>query len=135
MTGDEGDEIPVHGRHFTLAEAESELKRLTPMLERLREAKERLTDEEAHQILVEAAPTNGGGDRGRQVGESFLEVRRLLLTLGGMGVVLRDIDSGLIDFPSYREDREIYLCWRLGEGRITSWHEIDEGFQSRRPLD
>ena len=107
----------------------------TQMLEKLREAKDQLTDEEAHEILVEAAPTNGGGERGRQIGESFLEVRRLLLTLGGMGVVLRDIDSGLVDFPSYRDDREIYLCWRLGEERITSWHEIDEGFHSRRPLD
>ena len=135
MSSEDEDEIPAHSRHFTLAEAEAELGRLRPLLQRLREAKQELADEETHQLLVDAAPTNGGGEPGRQVGEAFLEVRRLLLALGEIGVVLRDIDSGLIDFPSFREGREVYLCWSLEEDSITSWHEIDQGFQGRRPLD
>lgn len=135
MSFDDEEEIPEHSRHFSLAEAEAELPRLEPLLEQLRDAKDRLTDAEAHQILVEAAPTNGGGEQGRQVGESFLKLRSLLLELGDIGVILRDIDSGLIDFPSFRDGREIYLCWCLGEERITSWHEIDQGFHNRRPLD
>lgn len=124
-----------HTSHFTLAEAEAELPRLRRLLTALQEAKAELTDEEAHQALAMAAPTNGGGAHGRTIGESFIELRRILLQLGDIGVILRDIDMGLIDFPSFMDDREVYLCWCLDEDRITAWHEIDEGYHQRRPLD
>jgi hypothetical protein len=131
---DEGIEL-VHGRHFTRDEANELLPQLTTLLTRLREAKDELTDTEAHEALSEAAPTNGGGEQGRQVGVAFLEVRRLLETVENAGIVLRDIDRGLLDFPALSEDREIYLCWELGEDEVAYWHELEGGYGGREPLD
>ena len=107
---DEGTEL-VHERHFNQEEANALLPQLTTLLTHLREAKDELTDAEAHEALSDAAPTNGGGEEGRQVGIAFLEVRRLLEIVERTGLVLRDIDRGLIDFPALMDGREVYLCW------------------------
>jgi hypothetical protein len=125
----------VHERHFTREEANALLPRLTAMLSRLRDAKDELTDTEAHEALSEAAPANGGGDEGRQVGVAFLEVRRLLETIEQSGIVLRDIDRGLVDFPAVIDAREVYLCWELGEDDVAYWHDMDAGYGGREPLD
>lgn len=125
----------LHARHFTLAEANALLPQLEPLLQQLREAKDELTDEEAHELLSEASGGNGGGEPGRQVGVAFLEVRRLLGALEESGIVLRDIDRGLLDFPALDGDREIYLCWELGEDEIGYWHDLSSGYGGRRPLD
>lgn len=101
----------------------------------LREARDKLTDEEAHEALGEAAPTNGGGSHGKTIGEGFLEVRRLLGGLQEAGIVVRDVDRGLIDFPAMIEGREAYLCWEIGEGEIEYWHGLEDGFGGRQPLD
>ncbi len=52
-----------------------------------------------------------------------------------VGCVFKGFEAGLVDFYSLRDDRPIFLCWRLGEDRITYWHEIDTGFNSRQPID
>jgi hypothetical protein len=131
---DEGIEL-VHERHFTRAEANALLPGLTDMLSQLRDAKDELTDTEAHEALSEAAPTNGGGEEGKRVGVAFLEVRRLLETIEQSGIVLRDIDRGLVDFPAVIDGREIYLCWELGEDEVGYWHDMDTGYGGREPLD
>ena len=131
---DEGTEL-VHERHFTRAEANSLLPQLTTLLSRLRDAKDELTDSEAHEALSEAAPTNGGGEHGSRVGIAFLEVRRLIDTVEQAGIVLRDIDRGLVDFPALRDGREVYLCWELGENEVAYWHDLEGGYGGREPLD
>jgi hypothetical protein len=50
------------------------------------------------------------------------------------GAILRDINTGLVDFPALREGRKICLCWRYGEGEIAYWHETDTGFSKRRSI-
>jgi hypothetical protein len=125
----------VHERHFTRAEANALLPQLTAMLDRLREAKDDLTDSEAHEALSEAAPGNGGGEEGKQVGVAFLEVRRLLETIEQSGIVLRDIDRGLVDFPAVLDGLEVYLCWELGEDDVGYWHDMEAGYGGREPLD
>ena len=130
---DEGIEL-VHERHFTRAEANALLPRLRDVLNRLRDAKDELTDAAAHEALAEAAPTNGGGEEGRRVGVAFLEVNRLLETIERSGILLRDIDRGLVDFPAVIDGREVYLCWELGEGAIGYWHELEAGYGGREPL-
>lgn len=111
------------------------LPTVEPVLVRLREAKDDLTDAEAHELLSDAAPTNGGGEPGRQVGEAFLEVRRLLATFEEAGIVVRDIDRGLIDFPAFRDDEEVYLCWEIGEDAVEHWHDLESGYGGRRELE
>lgn len=124
-----------HARHFTREQANAALPSLEPLLLALREAKDQLTDDEARELLSDAAPGNGGGEPGRQVGEAFLEVRRLLGTIEESGIVLRDIDRGLVDFPALMDGREVYLCWELGEEDVAHWHELESGYGGRRPLD
>jgi Uncharacterized conserved protein (DUF2203) len=51
------------------------------------------------------------------------------------GIVVRDIEQGLIDFPGLRGGRQIYLCWRLGEDAVNFWHDRETGFAGRQPLE
>jgi len=124
-----------HSRHYTLEQASATLPWVQERLEALRAAREGLNDEEARAALTEAGPANGGGDPGRTVSEAFLAMRAALFELREMEVVVRDLDRGLVDFPSLRDDREVYLCWEEGEDEIGFWHEPDAGFGGRRPLD
>jgi hypothetical protein len=124
----------IHERHFSPEEANALLGWVESRIAAIREARDRLGDADAHGALAEAGPTNGGGKPGRAIGEAFLEVRGLLLELQSTGVVLRDLDRGLVDFPAVRDGREIYLCWELGEDRIEFWHELEGGFAGRQPL-
>ena len=130
----DGTEL-VHERHFTREEASALLPRIKEMLRELRSSKDQLTDTEAHEALSEAAPGNGGGDEGKQVGVAFLEVRRLLGAIEESGIVLRDIDRGLVDFPAVIDGREVYLCWELGEDDVAYWHDLDSGYRGREPID
>ena len=131
---EEGTEL-VHERHFTREEANALLPRLKPLLRQLRDSRDELADPEVHETLSESAPGNGGGDEGVQVGVAFLDVRRLLETLEEAGIVLRDIDRGLVDFPAVLGEQEVYLCWELGEDEVSHWHELDSGYRGRQPLD
>ncbi len=126
---------PEHARHYTLEEATALLPRVAELLEKLRAARERLGDAEARAALEAVGQTNGGGQPGKLVSEGFLELRESMLELREYGVVLRDLDRGLVDFPALRDGREIYLCWEEGEPEIGYWHEPDAGFGGRRPLD
>jgi len=63
------------------------------------------------------------------------QINRYLQELEAVGCVFKGFDAGLVDFYSLREDRPIFLCWKLGEARITHWHEIDAGFSGRQPID
>lgn len=51
------------------------------------------------------------------------------------GCLVKDLDIGLLDFPTLYRGREVYLCWRLGESRIEFWHGVEEGFRGRKPID
>ena len=55
--------------------------------------------------------------------------------LNKLGVLLKDYHTGLIDFPCWMDDHEVYLCWRLGEDEVAHWHEIDAGFAGRRKIE
>ena len=111
------------------------LPKVKPVLQKLRDAKDMLVDDDAHELLSDSAPANGGGEPGRQVGEAFLEVRRLLGALQEADIVVRDIDRGLIDFPAILGGEEVYLCWELGEDAIAYWHDLETGYRGRQPLD
>jgi hypothetical protein len=123
-----------HSRHYSLEEASALLPWVEEQLVRLRSARDRLGDAEARAALAEAGQGNGGGRPGRVVSEGFLELRETMLEFREREIVLRDLDRGLIDFPSLRDDREVYLCWEEGEPEIGFWHDPEKGFAGRRPL-
>ena len=72
--------------------------------------------------------------RGVEYVESVSGLTRLMGELRGMGVLVKDLDKGLCDFPYMKRDRVVYLCWHLGEDSIEFWHDIETGFSSREPL-
>lgn len=61
------------------------------------------------------------------------DMRALLEHLADLGVQLRDLDMGLVDFPGERDGRPIWLCWRLSDPQLAYWHGTDEGYASRKP--
>ncbi|HLL86445.1 MAG TPA: DUF2203 domain-containing protein [Thermoleophilaceae bacterium] len=123
-----------HERHYSVEQANAALGWVEERLERLRAAHARLTDEEARAALRAASPTNGGGAPGLVVSDGFLSLQSALRELQEMEIVLRDLDRGLVDFPSVRDDREVYLCWEQGEDEIGYWHELDAGHAARQSL-
>jgi hypothetical protein len=123
-----------HERHYTVDQANAALGFVIERIERLRAARERLTDEEARLALAGAAPGNGGGEPGRQVSQAFVELRSALGELQEVEVILRDLERGLVDFPALRDGREVYLCWEEGEDEIGFWHEPEAGHAGRQPL-
>jgi hypothetical protein len=101
----------------------------------MRDARERLNDEEARAALDEAGPGNGGGSPGRVVSEAFLDLRDALTELQAMEIVVRDLERGLVDFPAIRDGEEVYLCWvESEEDSIGFWHDLDSGYAGREPL-
>jgi hypothetical protein len=123
-----------HAHHFTLEEANAQIPWVVDKLAALRDARARLTDQEARAALTAGSPTNGGGHPGKQVGEAFVELQNGIAAFDHRGIVLRDLDSGLIDFPAFRDDDEIYLCWIDGETEVGYWHHLDAGYAGRQPL-
>jgi len=103
--------------------------------------------------LAAHTPSGSGGTADREAdatsGSDPDESRRLRLRMQGvidqmsaavaridaLGIALRDIESGLIDFPALASGRQVWLCWRIGEAGVTHWHELDSGFSARRTLD
>ena len=83
------------------------------------------TDGEPQEVLAlrEAAAREAG------------RINDFLLELEEVGCVFKGFDAGLVDFYALRDDRLVFLCWRMGEPRITHWHEIDSGFAGRQPID
>ena len=81
---------------------------------------------------------NTGTSRERRRSRAFTELKaeivRLINRIESHGCVVKDIDLGLLDFPSMREGRPIYLCWRAGEAELAHWHGTDESFSDRKIL-
>lgn len=120
-------------RLFTVEQANAELERLRIVLERIREARQVVLG--AGERIKETATGDGGGAEGEAYWHALRTLRVELEGLAADGIVLRDAESGLVDFPSEREGRVIQLCWRLGEERVAHWHEVDAGFGNRKPLE
>ena len=123
-----------HSRHYSIEQANAALEFVGERIERLRDARARLGDEEAREALAEAGPQNGGGPAGKQVSAAFLDLRNALTELQEMDVVLRDLERGLVDFPSMRDGEEVYLCWEEGEAEVGFWHDAESGYGGRQPL-
>jgi hypothetical protein len=117
---------------YDVDEANALLPELTQILERLRVANETLVS--THQGLVAAAPRNGGGHPGLKLLHAAQECADCLGKLNEWDVLLRDPETGLVDFPAERDDEPIFLCWRLGEPEVAWWHPTDTGVAGREPL-
>ena len=80
------------------------------------------------------AKWNGGSDQGVDYLNAVLKYNDLMRKIEEMGCEVKGIREGLIDFPSLREGREVYLCWRMPEKEILFWHDLNSGFTGRKPI-
>jgi hypothetical protein len=119
-------------RRFTLEEAEAALTDLRPRLERLRDARRLVLS--AGERIRKRASRNGGGAEGSAYWEAIRTLRAETEYLAEAGIMLRDAETGLVDFPSERDGETILLCWRLDEDHIGWWHRPETGFPGRQPL-
>jgi len=126
----------VDERIFTLTEAQSLLPRLRSLLAEISEEWSHLRKLEPDvQKARDKAQFDGYCKSGPEYVQSVSHLMFLIHQIRDMGVLLKDADRGLCDFPYVRQGRVVYLCWQLGEERIAYWHDIDAGFSGREPLD
>lgn len=117
---------------YTVEEANGLLPYLAPTLVELREK-----SEEAMRIrerVEQAAQTNGGSPHRARWSRTLARVTELIERLQEWELELRDVSTGLVDFPARVDGQDAWLCWRLGEPEVAYWHPRDTGFSDRRPL-
>jgi hypothetical protein len=117
---------------YTVEEANALLPHLAPALVELRAKFEQAA--EIRVLVTKAAAGNGWSPERDKWSRTLARVAELLERLQAWEVELRDIATGLVDFPAVVDDEEAFLCWRLGEQRVAYWHSQEDGFRGRRPL-
>jgi hypothetical protein len=123
-------------RIFTLAEAQGLLPALRTLLEEIGGEWQRMRELNPEiQKARENAPLDGYSKFGVEYVECVLHLMSLISQIKDMGVLLKDADKGLCDFPYIKDGRMVYLCWQLGEESIQYWHDVETGFAGREPLD
>jgi hypothetical protein len=129
---------------FSLTEAERARREVEPLLIEAMEVRRKVADLDeklsavANRILIMGGITieyeivaRLRFDHNRLVAQ----IRDALERIQATGCVVKDLDTGLVDFPAVLKNEEVYLCWRLGEDRIRFYHLQDEGFAGRKPID
>ncbi len=130
-------------RFFDVDAANDALGEISPLLAVL-------ADQRAELIRLRdralATPSSPGGSAVEDLDPAEVRVLRLRMQgvidqmtaavarIDSLGITLRDIERGLIDFPALAGGRQVWLCWQLGDGEIAFWHELESGFGGRRPL-
>ena len=70
----------------------------------------------------------------QELNHAVTSLYNMIQELEDMGIMIKSVDEGLLDFPSIRYDEEIWLCWKFGENKVKFWHRKDEGFMGRKPI-
>jgi hypothetical protein len=129
---------------FTLDEAQSLLPVLESLLKRAIEGKQAAEEVEgalsdlARRIYLSGGMRVDVGSVAKQRAEMeghLQRVRESIAEIDAIGVQVKDMEAGLLDFPCRLDDQVVLLCWRMGEAAIEHWHTVEAGFQGRQPLD
>lgn len=129
-------------RYFTLSEANELLPEVRPLAESLVEHRRGMREAAERRARLTARIAGNGGDLDPQepgeLDEQFEResqaVAQAAASLQQLGVLVKDLDTGLVDFPARHGGEDVLLCWQLGEDEIAFWHGADEGFAGRKPL-
>jgi hypothetical protein len=131
-------------RYFTLQQAEQALPEVESAIREAVALKSKYEEAEEEWQTFSRRVTMMGGMQvdhsrfagGRNLRESLAErLKETIEKIQDQGVLIKDLDVGLIDFPTLFHGEEVYLCWKLGEKGITFWHGVQEGFRGRKPID
>jgi hypothetical protein len=132
-------------RTFSLHEAQAMLPVLEALLRASMEAKQKIEEIEGELLRVQERIFLDGGTllnvklwarRSAERNKALQKVKDAIAEISAIGVQVKDLDMGLLDFPCKVESGEIVLlCWKLGETAITHWHGLEEGYAGRKPID
>lgn len=123
-------------RYFSLDEARATLPRVKALMEQVQVARREILRVRPDALpAIEKAATNGGNKAAGELSAHAMRLEQGVKGIIALGVTIKDIDAGLVDFLGLRNGREVYLCWRYGEEELGFWHELNAGFSGRRPLD
>jgi hypothetical protein len=129
---------------FSLSEAEHARRQVEPLLIDAMQGRREMAELEeglsaiANRIQIMGGVTIDYDTAARMranLNRVVAKVKDALDQIQSTGCIVKDLDSGLVDFPSIIKEEEVYLCWRLGEDRIRFYHRQDEGFSGRKPID
>jgi hypothetical protein len=129
-------------RYFTPSEANELLVEVRPLAESLVQHRQGMRVAAERRARLTARIAGNGGDLDPQepgeLDEQFQReshaVTQAAERLERLGVLVKDLDSGLVDFPALHDGEEVLLCWQVGEDEVAHWHGVDEGFAGRKPL-
>lgn len=122
-------------RYFTLPEANATLQAIKPLIEEILALRQAILDQrEAVWPVIQRAVGNGGSQAASQLALEFNRMDALVHQIQDTGVIVKDLNIGLLDFPHLKEGREVYLCWKHGEDSIAFWHEVEAGYAGRQPI-
>jgi len=132
----------VPQRLFTLEEAGEALEEVRPLAEQMVEHRRALAEAMERQEQLQARIGGNGGllspadlvEAQEEVEREAAGIAICIERINRAGAIVKDVDSGLVDFPSLRDGEEVLLCWRVGEDEIGWWHRPEDGFAGRRPL-
>jgi hypothetical protein len=132
----------VSSRTFTAEEANAALDEVRPLAERMMRHGRALARAQRRQTEIERRVAgNGGGIRTDEparlaaaVDREAAGLARCIERLHGLGLLVKDVHRGLVDFPALRGDEVVLLCWHVGEDEVAFWHGLEEGFAGRKPL-
>ena len=123
-------------KYFTLQQANDALESIRPWIDEIHTIRQQIL---VHQpeiwSVMEKSAGNGGNPTLSRLVRTFDRLDALIHSVQDLGVLIKDVNTGLLDFPALRNGREVYLCWKYGEGKIEFWHEVEDGFAGRQPID
>jgi hypothetical protein len=127
--------MPRYQKHFSLAEARALIPSLRQAFHDMHHRRDRVEKaDEKLAALLKKTTGDVGGTVVNGLMMDLLQLNTQLRLLHEWGVVVKDLDRGLLDFPHMRDAQEVFLCWELDEDDIEFWHELDGGYQNRERL-
>ena len=128
--------MPYFQKHFTVEEANALLPELRQIFADIHAEIDRLEANEGELVKsMERVIENGGGKRLEQLFRSSDLIRERLARVAELGVQVKDVRRGLLDFPAIRDGEEVLLCWLTDEPSVEYWHDLENGFAGRRRLN
>jgi hypothetical protein len=122
--------------YFTLPEANETLNIIRPLIDEIQTIRQAILQNQPEAWpAIEKSAGNGGNRALSNMIKDFEKLDTLVHQIQDMGVLIKDINLGLLDFPALRDGQEVYLCWQYGEGEIAFWHEVEAGFAGRQPIE
>lgn len=132
----QGGILPAMPKYFTLQEANQILKSIRPWMDEIQEIRGKILEHQPEiWSVMEKSAGNGGNPTLSRMVSSFDRLDELIHAIQDSGALIKDINTGLLDFSALKDGQEVYLCWKYGEDDIQFWHEVEAGFAGRQPIE